>query len=103
MSELLPSDLVENEQSARMGIKFGCTRSWLGRTRFLNPWFFPAMSLSKQTLKVRFFVFPHAPKDRDGKRWHGYACVVRTFYEMTLDRKVDMENIDESCCPSGGI
>ena len=55
----------------------------------------PSLSLDSN-LSVRF-IFPHAPKrpvtvngGMEMRAWYD-------IYEMTLDRKVDMENIAESC------
>ncbi|MBR7889118.1 dienelactone hydrolase family protein [Marinomonas sp. A79] len=55
----------------------------------------PALSLSP-ALSVRF-VFPHAPKRPVTVNGGMAMRAWYDIYEMTLDRKVDMANIDESC------
>jgi phospholipase/carboxylesterase len=55
----------------------------------------PALSLSSE-ISVRF-IFPHAPKRPVTVNGGMTMRAWYDIYEMTLERKVDMENIDESC------
>ncbi|MBU1468170.1 MAG: alpha/beta fold hydrolase [Gammaproteobacteria bacterium] len=92
MTELLPSVLVETNEQPDAAIIW---LHGLGSDGHDFESLVPALSLLP-TLKVRF-VFPHAPRrpvtvngGMEMRAWYD-------IYEMTLERKVDMENIDESC------
>ncbi len=55
----------------------------------------PSLNLEK-SLSVRF-IFPHAPRRPVTVNGGMAMRAWYDIYEMTLDRKVDMENIQESC------
>lgn len=93
MSELLPSVLVETNSQPDAAIIW---LHGLGSDGHDFESLVPAMSLSPD-LKVRF-VFPHAPKRPVTVNGGMVMRAWYDIYEMTLDRKVDMANIDESCC-----
>jgi phospholipase/carboxylesterase len=92
MSELLPSVLVEtnNEPDAAVIWLHG-----LGSDGHDFESLVPALSLSPE-LSVRF-IFPHAPQRPVTVNGGMVMRAWYDIYEMTLDRKVDMANIDESC------
>ncbi|NLQ18098.1 alpha/beta hydrolase fold domain-containing protein [Marinomonas sp. M1K-6] len=92
MTELLPSVLVETNQQPDAAVIW---LHGLGSDGHDFESLVPALSLLP-TLKLRF-VFPHAPRrpvtingGMEMRAWYD-------IYEMTLARKVDMDNIDESC------
>ncbi|ETX10139.1 carboxylesterase [Marinomonas ushuaiensis DSM 15871] len=91
MTDLLPSVIVETNDQPDVAIIW---LHGLGSDGHDFESLVPALSLSPN-LGVRF-VFPHAPKrpvtingGMEMRAWYD-------IYEMTLDRKVDMANIDES-------
>ncbi|TYL48715.1 alpha/beta hydrolase [Marinomonas sp. IMCC 4694] len=61
----------------------------------------PALSLSPMA-KIRF-IFPHAPQRPVTVNGGMTMRAWYDIYEMSLDRKVDMANIDESCQQIEGI
>ena len=92
MSELLPSVLVEISEQPDAAVIW---LHGLGSDGHDFESLVPMLSLSPE-LSVRF-VFPHAPKrpvtingGMSMRAWYD-------IFEMTLERKVDMANIDESC------
>ncbi|BDX03904.1 carboxylesterase [Marinomonas pontica] len=92
MTDLLPSVLVETHEQPDAAIIW---LHGLGSDGHDFESLVPALTLSP-ALRVRF-VFPHAPRrpvtvngGMEMRAWYD-------IYEMTLDRKVDMANIDESC------
>jgi phospholipase/carboxylesterase len=92
MTELLPSVLVETNEQPDAAIIW---LHGLGSDGHDFESLVPALSLSAD-LHVRF-VFPHAPRR---PVTINSGMVMRAWYdiyEMTLERKVDMANIDESC------
>lgn len=91
MTDLLPSVIVETNDKPDAAIIW---LHGLGSDGHDFESLVPALSLSPE-LGVRF-VFPHAPKrpvtingGMEMRAWYD-------IYEMTLERKVDMANIDES-------
>ena len=91
MTDLLPSVIVETSSQPDAAIIW---LHGLGSDGHDFESLVPALSLSSD-LGVRF-VFPHAPKRpvtiNGGMAMRAWYDI----YEMTLDRKVDMANIDES-------
>jgi phospholipase/carboxylesterase len=91
MTDLLPSVIVETNHQPDAAIIW---LHGLGSDGHDFESLVPALSLSPD-LGVRF-VFPHAPKRpvtiNGGMAMRAWYDI----YEMTLDRKVDMANIDES-------
>lgn len=92
MTDVLPSVIVETHEQPDAAIIW---LHGLGSDGHDFESLVPALSLLP-TLKVRF-VFPHAPRrpvtingGMEMRAWYD-------IYEMTLERKVDMANIDESC------
>jgi len=92
MSELLPSVLVETNKHPDAAIIW---LHGLGSDGHDFESLVPALSLSSD-LKVRF-IFPHAPQRPVTVNGGLVMRAWYDIYEMTLDRKVDMANIDESC------
>ncbi|QRV25103.1 alpha/beta hydrolase [Marinomonas foliarum] len=92
MTDVLPSVVVETHEQPDAAIIW---LHGLGSDGHDFESLVPALSLLP-TLKVRF-VFPHAPRrpvtingGMEMRAWYD-------IYEMTLERKVDMANINESC------
>ncbi|MBJ7538932.1 alpha/beta hydrolase [Marinomonas transparens] len=92
MTNLLPSVLVETSEQPDAAVIW---LHGLGSDGHDFESLVPALTL-KPELQVRF-VFPHAPVrpvtingGMEMRAWYD-------IYEMSIDRKVDMVNIDESC------